>query len=129
MQEECMAWNGSDCRMFAVPALFTGLASVQVSAAQPTVAADSKNDPAHTNEGGERQEKENLVAKVFVDKVEITRNGNTRLTCNGEEKQIIIAKNGLGKILQDSLHKEYEIQYNLMTDGKAWYAIKAKELK
>lgn len=118
-----MAWKGNDCRMF------TGLASVQVPTAQSTT-NESKTDPTPINEGGEKQEKDNLVATVTVTKVEVTKNGNTRAICrveNGKDGQIVIAKNGIGKTLQD-VNKKFEIEYNVMKDGEAWFAIKAKQL-
>lgn len=134
LKEACMAWNGNDCRMFVVSAMFTGLASVQVPAqvpaAQPAITNEPGTDPTPINEGGEKQEKDNLVATVTVTKVEVTKNGNTRAICrveNGKDGQIVIAKNGIGKTLQD-VNKKFEIEYNVMKDGEAWFAIKAKQL-
>ncbi|SFH20822.1 hypothetical protein SAMN05660649_04244 [Desulfotomaculum arcticum] len=131
MQDACMAWNGSDCRMFAVSGVFTNLAGVQVPVSQPAADTEIKNDPVPKNEGGEKKEKENLVARVTVTEIETTKNGNTRATCqveNGCEKQVVIAKNGVGKALQDGKNKRFEISYNVMKDGIAWFAIKVKEL-
>ncbi|WP_027365103.1 hypothetical protein [Desulfotruncus alcoholivorax] len=131
LQDACMAWAGSDCRMFAASSVFTNLAGVQAPAPQPAAAAEQKNDPSAINESEEKNEKENLVAKVIVTKVELTKNGNTRAACrveNGSEDQIVIAKNGVGKALQGGLNKKFEINYNVMKDGIAWFAIKAKEL-
>lgn len=130
LQEACMAWKGNDCRMFAM-SMFAGLAGVQVPATQPAAVNEPKKDPAPVNESGEKKEKDNLVAQVTVTEVELTKNGNTRATCqveNGKEDQVIIAKNGVGKVLQGGLNKRFEISYNLMKDGVTWFAIKAKEL-
>lgn len=137
MQDACTAWNGNDCRMFTVCSVFTGMTGVKMPATQPTLSntqaeAHAKTEiSAEAENGSQEKQKKTLVAKVTVSEVKVTSKGNTRLTCqveNGEEKQTIIAKNGLGKMLQNSLNKRYEVNYNVMSDGKAWYAIKAKEL-
>ncbi|WP_333870963.1 hypothetical protein [Desulforamulus putei] len=127
-----MAWSGSDCRMFVVPVLFSGLTN-QNTAAQPAnnTGTGDQNDPSTENAGTEKSEKENPTAVVTVVKVEVTKNGNTRAVCrveNGKDDQIIIAKNGVGKTLQDGLNKKFEIEYNVMKDGEAWFAIRAKQL-
>ncbi|SHF26309.1 hypothetical protein SAMN02745133_02205 [Desulforamulus putei DSM 12395] len=124
-----MAWSGS-CRMFAVPVIFSGLTN-QNTAERPTNNTGNQNDSSTENEGAEKNAKENPTAVVTVVKVEVTKNGNTRAVCrveNGKDDQIIIAKNGVGKTLQDGLNKKFEIEYNVMKDGEAWFAIRAKQL-
>ncbi|MCL6557506.1 MAG: hypothetical protein K6U74_01655 [Firmicutes bacterium] len=131
LQEQCMAWSGSDCRMFVVPVLFSGLTGVQNTAVQPVNNTGNQGEPSTETEGAAKSEKENPTATVTVTKVEVTKNGNTRAICqveNGKDDQIIIAKNGVGKSLQDGLNKKFEIEYNVMKDGEAWFAIRAKQL-
>jgi len=131
LQEQCMAWSGSDCRMFAVPVLFSGLTGVQNMAVQPVNNTGNQGESSNQNEGADKNEKENPTAVVTVVKVEVTKNGNTRTVCrveNGKEDQVIIAKNSVGKTLQEGLNKQFEIEYNVMKDGEAWFAIKAKQL-
>lgn len=126
-----MSWSGSDCRMFVVPVLFSGLTGVQNTAVQPVNNTGNQNEPSTENEGAEKNEKETPTATVAVIKVEVTKNGNTRAICqveNGKDEQIVIAKNGVGKILQEGLNKQFEIEYNVMKDGETWFAIKAKQL-
>lgn len=136
LQESCMAWSGSDCRMFAM-SMFAGLTGVQMSLAQQVNTNEqTENMQKETGAENNTQEKEkqnnNPAAKVYVKEVQVTKNGNTRAVChveNGKEDQIIIAKNGVGKILQEGQNKKFEIEYNVMKDGTAWYAIRAKQLQ
>ncbi len=122
-----MAWSNSDCRMFAVPVLFSGLttASDSISQPEPTI-----TETTATNDKQEKV-KENPVAKVTITEIAVTKNGNTRAICKvegGKENQVIIAKNSVGNTLQEGLNKAFEIEYNVMKDGNAWFAIKAKQL-
>jgi len=130
LQKQCMAWSGSDCRMFAVPVIFSGLTN-QNAAERLTNNTGNQSDSSPENEGAEKNAKENPTALVTVVKVEVTKNGNTRAVCrveNGKEDQVVIAKNGVGKTLQECLNKRVQIEYNVMKDGEAWFAIKAKQL-
>lgn len=132
LQKECMAWADSDCRMFAMP-MFAGLANVHVSATQPVVSyAQTETPPEVTSTENGTQEQNKNLAKVYVSEVSLTKNGNTRAECrveNGREDQIIIAKNGVGKVLQEGQGKKFEIEYNVMKDGVAWFAIKANQIQ
>ncbi|WP_238473401.1 hypothetical protein [Desulforamulus profundi] len=126
-----MAWSGSDCRMFVSPILFSGLTGVQNTAVQPVNNTGNQGEYSTETEKAEKNAKENPTAVVTVVKVEVTKNGNTRAVCrteNGKDEQIIIAKNGVGKTLQGGLNKKFEIEYNVMKDGEAWFAIRAKQL-
>lgn len=131
LQEDCMAWSNSDCRMFAGPALFTGLTGVRAPESQPAITTETQNETAAENNNGEKQDKSNPVAIVTITEFKVTQNGNTRAVCraeNGKDDQVIIAKNGVGKAIQEGLNKKFEIEYNVMKDGTAWFAIKAKQI-
>ncbi|SFH33447.1 hypothetical protein SAMN05660649_04779 [Desulfotomaculum arcticum] len=136
MQDVCMAWNGSDCRMFAM-SMFAGLTGVQVATSQPAISNTQTETIASTEtsteveNGTQEKQKKTLVAKVIVTEVKETPNGNTRAKCkvDGKEEQIVIAKNGVGKIMQEGQNKKFEIEYNIMKDGITWFAIKAMQLQ
>lgn len=150
--ENCMAWSGFDCRMFSVNPMFMGSGISNNAAVNPAVASQAtqvakelfsqeqlrvekeitkQENPAENTNNEEKQEKENPKAKVTVTEIKVTKNGNTRVVCyveGGKEDQVIIAKNGVGELLQKGLNKTFEIEYNVMKDGDAWYGIKAKQL-
>ena len=86
-----------------------------------------KNVPASADT--DQPAKDKKTATVTVSKIEITPNGTTRATCklkNGNNEQIIIAKNDTGETLQNGVGKNFTVRYNLMSDGKAWYCISAR---
>lgn len=152
--ENCMAWSGFDCRMFSVsPTFMGGLSNNDMS--KPVVEShaansakelftpdelqtaavmtkqDTQSEIEETNTKEDKQEKENPKAQVIVTEIKVTKNGNTRVVCNvegGKEDQVIIAKNGVGELLQKGLKKLFEIEYNVMKDGDAWFAVRVKQL-
>ncbi|RYD01497.1 hypothetical protein N752_29800 [Desulforamulus aquiferis] len=151
--ENCMAWSGFDCRMFSVSPMFgmgngnsvnhgADCISTVVNPEAEKVTEVVKGlftqeqlqgaaAMANQENTEEKQVKENPVAKVTVMEIRVTKNGNIRVICrveNGKEDQVIIAKNGVGKLFQEGLNKKFEIEYNVMKDGDAWFAIKAKQL-
>lgn len=142
LKEQCMAWSGFDCRMFSVsPMLMTGISNPSIqnnnnganAAIEPAAASqatetvkglftqdqlqnaavmarqENQTEAESTNNKEEKQDKQNPVAKVTVMEFKVT-------------------KNGVGEMLQKGLNKKFEIEYNVMKDGDAWFAIKVKQL-
>lgn len=125
-----MAWLNDDCRMFAAPGVINWIGNAAGSnLAEYTTGTDvKKNVPATANANQPAKDKEQ-TATVTILEAKKTKNGNTRAVCKigyGDDEQIIVAKNDAGETIQKTVGKRIYVRYNVMSDGKAWFAINAK---